>query len=112
MRPILFAALMAAGPALAGPCTAHDKWTGPDKVKHVGAGAAVASAVVLATGSRQDAIFAAIAIGVIKEMADRKSAAHTCSLQDLAATVTGGVAGAYGTSWVVGPNYIGFIKRF
>ena len=112
MRPIIFAALMAAGSAIAAPCTTRDAWTGPDKTRHFAGGAVISSAAYLATGSKTDAILASVAIAALKETADRVSKTHTCSLQDFAITVAGGVAGAYGTSWVVGPRYIGFIKRF
>lgn len=103
---------MAAGSAVAAPCTSRDAWTGPDKTKHFAGGAVIASATYLATGSKAEAILMSIGIAALKETADRVSKTHVCSLQDFAITVAGGVAGAYGTSWVVGPRYIGFIKRF
>ena len=112
MRSIVLALVLASGSALAAPCTTNDAWTGPDKAKHFGGGAAIASAVVLATGSKTQAIVTAAVIAGLKEAADRRRANHACSFQDFAVTVAGGVAGAYGTSWVVGPNYIGFTKRF
>lgn len=110
MRSLILLAICSS--AAAGPCTTHDAWTGPDKNKHFAGGAAIASAVVLATGSKAQAVIATTIVAGLKEVADRRSQRHTCSFQDFAVTVSGGVAGAYGTSWIVGPNYIGFTKRF
>lgn len=112
MRILTLAALIAAGPALAGPCITHDAWTGSDKNKHLIGGAAIGAAVVAATGSKTDAVIATIAIAALKEASDRRSPRHTCSLQDFSVTVAGGIAGAYGASFILGPNYIGFIKQF
>lgn len=112
MRTLFLALALATSSALAGPCIKNDAWTGPDKTKHFAGGAVISSAAYLATGSKAEAVVASIALAALKETADRGSKTHTCSLQDFAITVAGGVAGAYGTSWVVGPRYIGFIKRF
>lgn len=112
MRVLTLAALIAAGPAVAGSCTSRDAWTGYDKTQHLTGGAAIGAAVVAATGSKTQAIVTTVVIAALKEASDKRSPRHTCSLQDFAVTVAGGVAGAYGTSLILGPNYIGFIKRF
>lgn len=98
--------------AWAGPCTARDAWTGPDKTKHFAVGAAIGSAGVLAFENPHHAFLAGVAVGALKEVVDRRSVNHTCSLQDFAVTSLGAAAGAYGTAWIVGPGFVGYARRF
>lgn len=98
--------------AWAGPCTARDAWTGPDKTKHFAVGAAIGSAGVLVFENPHHAFLAGVAVGALKEAVDRRSANHTCSLQDFAVTSLGAAAGAYGTAWIVSPGFVGYARRF
>ncbi len=99
--------------AWAGPCTARDAWTGRDKALHFGVGAAVGGAGVLAFENPRNAFLAGVAVGALKEVYDSQhSDRHTCSLQDFAVTAAGAYAGAYGAAWIVGPNFIGYARRF
>lgn len=99
------AALLAASVAAeAGPCTSRDAWTGPDKTKHLAAGAAIASATTLATKNPDIGFWTGTAVALGKEVLyDRSSPIHTCSFQDFAVTVAGAAAGAYGTALIVLP---------
>jgi putative lipoprotein len=103
MRPIIAALLLAAAPAFAAPCITRDAWTGPDKTKHFVGGAAIASAVTLATRNPHYGFGAGVAVAIAKEAYDR-TGRGTCSLQDMAVTVAGAAAGAYGTAWVILPQ--------
>lgn len=102
MRPLALL-LLAAAPAFAGPCIKNDAWTGPDKTKHAVGGAAIASAVTLATRNPHAGFAAGVAVALAKEAYDRRGHG-TCSFQDAAVTVAGAAAGAYGTAWIFLPK--------
>lgn len=109
-------AIAASGPAFAGKCITNDAWTGQDKNKHLAVGLAMGSSVTLLTKSPERAVLVATAVAAAKEVADSRSSNHTCSLQDFAVTVAGGVAGAYGTAWLILPKkdgvQVAYAKRF
>lgn len=113
---VITALLVAATAAQAGPCTTHDAWTGPDKTKHFAVGAAIGAGVTLATKRPEYGALAGTLVGLGKEVADRRSPNHTCSLQDFAVTAAGAVAGAYGSAWVFLPSKNGvtvaYARRF
>ena len=94
-------------------CTTADKWTGPDKTKHVLAGAAIGAAGTLVFKDPHKGFLAGAAVGIAKELYDRKHGG-TCSLQDGVMTALGAAAGAYGTAWVIAPRkngvFVGFSK--
>lgn len=85
-------------------CTTSDLWRGPDKTKHALAGAAIGAAVTAATKDPLYGALAATGVGLAKELVDRRSPFHTCSLQDFAVTAAAGWAGAYGTAWLILPR--------
>lgn len=80
-------------PAQAGGCTAKDKWTGPDKIQHLGMGAAGGFLFAAQSGSYRDGLLAGAAVGVGKELLDL-AGGGTCSLQDAVVTAIGGAIGA------------------
>ncbi len=94
-------------------CTTADKWTGPDKNKHVLVGAAIGAAGTLVFKDPLPGFLLGTAVGIAKELHDRKNGG-TCSLQDGVMTALGAAAGAYGTAWIVAPRkdgvFIGFSK--
>lgn len=70
-----------------------DSWTGPDKIKHLAFGVAIA----FAGGLMFDPMIglaAGAGIGVAKEVYDGVSGKGTASLQDMIVTVVGAAAGA------------------
>lgn len=90
---LLFLALLAAAPALAG-CTAKDSWRGPDKIEHFALGAGVGMASTLANdGDFWTGVKWASAVAVGKEALDA-TGLGTCTLQDAVTTIVGGVVGA------------------
>ena len=96
-------------------CTTADRWTGPDKQKHLLAGAALGAAGTLATKDPLKGLAFGAAVGLAKELHDRRGGG-TCSLQDFAVTALGAAAGAYGTAWLIAPRkdgvFIAFSTRF
>lgn len=114
LAPVLLAVVALS--AQAGPCTTHDAWTGPDKTKHFAVGAAIGSGVTLFTKKPEYGFWAGAFVGLGKEVYDRRSAVHTCSLQDFAVTAAGAAAGAYGTAWLIIPQRRGvqfaYVARF
>lgn len=111
-KPAIITALaLAALPSAA--CTTADKWTGPDKNKHILAGAAIGAAGTLVFDSPHKGFLLGAAVGIAKELHDRKGGG-TCSLQDGVMTALGAAAGAYGTAWIVAPRkngvFVGFSK--
>lgn len=96
-------------------CTTSDLWRGPDKTKHMIGGAAIASAVTLATKEPHWGFAAGVAVGAAKEIWDRRGNG-TCSFQDFAVTAAGAAAGAYGTAWLILPRKDGvtvaYVKAF
>lgn len=101
-----------AASASAVPCTSVDKWTGQDKTKHFAVGVAAGSMGTLAFNDPHKAFAFGVALSAAKEVYDRRSPAHTCSFQDFAVTALGAAAGAYGTAWIVTPNFVGYARRF
>ena len=91
-------------------CLTNDKWTGPDKVKHFGAGMAIGSGVTLLSRRPDYGFWAGAAAGVLIETRG------VCSLQDAVVTAVGAGAGAYGTYWLVLPQrgglQVAFASRF
>lgn len=110
-KPAILTLALAALPCAA--CTTADQWTGPDKTKHVLAGAAIGAAGSLVFKDPHKGLLLGAAVGVAKELYDRKHGG-TCSLQDGVMTALGAAAGAYGTAWIVAPRknglFIGFAK--
>lgn len=92
--------MCAVNTAKAAPCTAHDRWTGDDKVAHFGIGMAIATGVTLQTRSELTGFLAGTGVGVLKELADRRGRGH-CSLQDAVVTALGAAAGAKLGGWVI-----------
>ena len=91
MKRLLVLAAMLSAPAFA-----------QDKALHFGAGAAIASAVTLATGSASYGFTAGCAAGVLKEAYDaRHPKTHTVSGKDLAITCLGAGLGAGATRWYI-----------
>lgn len=119
IKTILLASLIAsctAASAFEGKCTTSDLWRGPDKTKHAIAGAAIGAAVTAATEKPLYGAIAATGVGLAKELIDRRYPNHTCSFQDFAVTAAAGVAGAYGTAWLILPRrngvQVAYVARF
>ena len=102
--------------AAAGPCTTHDKWTGPDKAKHFAAGAVIGSATTLVFKDANIGFAVGAGVGLLKELKDRRSPAHSCSAQDFVVTSLGAAVGAYGTGWIIAPQrggaMVGYVGKF
>ncbi len=78
------------------PCKAADDWFAEDKQMHFGGGAVIGLMTTLATKNKWHGIFAATVVGVGKEIYDSKHPqSHTADWKDAAATIAGGVLGAY-----------------
>jgi putative lipoprotein len=107
---VILAAAIVCGSAHA-KCISNDAWTGPDKTKHFAVGVALGSAGVLAFNEPHKAFLVGAGIGLAKELYDRRGGG-TCSAQDFAVTALGAAAGAYGTAWIVTPNFVGYARRF
>ena len=71
-----------------------DEWTGPDKVKHIAAGALIAAPVSMLTDSWRAGAAAGCAVGVLKEINDMRSQGHTPSYKDAVVTCVGAAVGA------------------
>lgn len=93
-------------------CSTTDAWTGPDKVKHVAAGAAIAAAGTLYFKEPFKGFLLGAAAGVALEAASAATGKGVCTVQDAAMTALGAAAGAYGTAWIVLPRFIGYSARF
>lgn len=112
MRTIaIAAALVIATPLTHAKCIGNDAWRGPDKTKHFAVGVAMGSAGVLAFNEPHKAFLFAAGVGLAKEAYDSRGRG-TCSLQDFAVTALGAAAGAYGTAWIVTPNFVGYARHF
>ena len=85
----------AAGAANAGGMDTNDQWTGADKTKHLGVGFAIGGAVTVMTNRPMYGFVAGTVVGVVKELADSRSAGHHSSLQDAIVTSAGAAMGAY-----------------
>lgn len=107
---VILAAAMVA-PAAAAPCIANDAWTGPDKVRHFVAGAAIGSAGTLAFKDPHAGFWLGTAAGLFIEVRDARGAG-TCSFQDFAVTAAGAAAGAYGTAWFIAPRKGGVVLGY
>ena len=81
-------------------CVANDSWRGADKTQHAAVGAAIGWIVTLQTRKVSEGVFWSAVAGVGKELLD-SDGSGTCSLQDAAVTVLGGVVGAYTGGLVV-----------
>ena len=85
-----------------------DNWTGPDKTLHFLGGAAVASAVTMATDEPKYGFLAGAAVGVAKEIYDTQHrSTHTPSFKDFAVTALGAAVGAKGTAIILRRDFIG-----
>jgi hypothetical protein len=118
MKYALIAALLLASAtacAFERKCTTSDLWRGPDKTKHAIGGAAIASAVTLATKNPHYGFAAGVVVAAAKEGWDRRGHG-TCSFQDFAVTAGAAAAGAYGTAWLVLPKkggvQVAYFKTF
>lgn len=107
---IVTAALLIAGTVNAA-CITNDAWTGPDKNRHFVAGAAIGSVTTLVFKEPKYGFIAGTLAGAFIEIRDARGAG-VCSYQDFAVTALGAAAGAYGTAWIVTPNFVGFAKKF
>jgi uncharacterized protein YfiM (DUF2279 family) len=80
---------------LGGAMDAHaDEWTGPDKVKHIAAGALIAAPVSMLTDSWRAGAAAGCAVGIAKELVDTQTPNHTPSYKDAVVTCIGAAIGA------------------
>jgi uncharacterized protein YfiM (DUF2279 family) len=88
--------------ALKASLTVQDSWTGPDKIKHLGAGfvAAVVVTIVAVDPFLGFAAGAAVAAG--KELWDAaNSATNTASVKDFVVTVVGAVGGSVVGNFII-----------
>jgi uncharacterized protein YfiM (DUF2279 family) len=94
--------------------SAHaDEWTGRDKNLHFVGGAAIGSAVTLATDKPIYGIAAGAAVGLAKEIYDSQNRdKHTPSTKDLLVTVLGAAVGSYTTHIIIRKNFVGFQTNF
>lgn len=112
MKLIALALVLAAANTHAGPCTASDKWTGPDKTKHFAVGVALGAGGAVVFGNPKAGLLLGAGVGLAKEAWDRGQSNHTCSLQDFAATAAGAAAGAYGAGWLILPQRRGAVVAY
>ena len=87
-----------------------DKWTGPDKTKHVGLGAAYGSAMTLIT-DRDTAIWTGVALAAAKEWQDGHSPGHTRSFKDFAVSAAAITLSAHNTDLVLRAHNIDLVLR-
>lgn len=92
-------------------CKLNDAWKGPDKTKHVLAGAAVGSSVTLMTERPEYGVLATAVIAAGKEAWDRRGHG-TCSFQDFSVTLGAGIASSYGVKWLVLPVKNGVVVSY
>ena len=83
-------------------CKLNDAWKGPDKTKHVVAGALIGSSVTYMTERPEYGVLATFVAAAGKEANDRRGYG-TCSFQDFAVTMASGIAASYGTKLMVLP---------
>ncbi len=83
-------------------CKLNDAWKGPDKTKHILAGAAVGSSITLLTDKPVYGVLATAVVAAGKEANDRRGYG-TCSFQDFAVTMAAGIAASYGTKLIILP---------
>jgi len=81
-------------PACAAGMTAADSWAGPDKAKHLIAGASIGLTVGALADSWAAGAAAGCVVGALKEVNDMRSPTHTPSYKDAAVTCIGAAAGA------------------
>lgn len=108
MKKIIIAAsLIASASAQA------DEWTGKDKMAHAIAGAAVGSAVTVATSNPHYGCAAALIVGAAKEAYDSQhQKQHTASFKDFAVTALAGCAAAGVTGLVITPRSVTYSVAF
>ena len=86
--------------------TAHAQ-VGTDKYLHAGASAIIASGVTLLAADSPNRLWygigASVAVGVAKELVDRREPGNRFSSKDVLADVLGAVAGAYLTDRMLRP---------
>lgn len=92
-------------------CTMQDAWKGPDKTKHVIAGAGVGAGATLVFKEPEYGVLATVVVAGLKEVYDRRGYG-TCSFQDFAVTVAAGVAASYAVNWVIVPVDSGVIVMY
>lgn len=92
-------------------CKLNDAWKGPDKTKHVAAGALIGSSVTYMTERPEYGVLATFVAAAGKEANDRRGYG-TCSFQDFAVTMASGIAASYGTKLVILPLKDGAIISY
>jgi putative lipoprotein len=88
-----------------------DSWTGRDKPKHLAACAAIAGAAVAVGLTERQAMGAALAVGLAKELHDKRPGGTGFSWRDMAANAAGAYIGAKVGGLVIRPNFIGYTWR-
>jgi hypothetical protein len=83
-------------------CKLKDAWKGPDKTKHILAGALIGGSVTYMTERPEYGVLATLVAAAGKEANDRRGYG-TCSFQDFAVTMAAGIAASYGTKLVILP---------
>lgn len=97
--------------ALSIPAMAHaDDWTGRDKALHFTGGAAISSAMMLATKDERAAVLMGCGVGLAKELVDRNRPNHTASAKDFIVTCAGAYIGTKATSFAM--TSTGVIVKF
>lgn len=89
---------------------ASDDWTGQDKVKHIAAGAAVASAFTVIGGSETVGFWVGVGVGAGKEFLDAGGMGQA-SVKDFAATAFGAYIGAKIGGLVITPNGVSYTMK-
>lgn len=86
-----------------------ESWGGRDKWQHALVGAGTGAVFAKATDDWRYGCAAAAAVGLAKEIYDRKHRdRHTPSFKDFAVTAAAGC----GSSIIVAPNYVGISLKF
>lgn len=80
----------------------NDKWSGPDKTKHLIVGLATGSVSTFVTKDEWKGAAVGCAVGAVKEVYDARSGTkHVASFQDFAVTCLGSALGAGITKFVL-----------
>lgn len=78
-----------------------ESWTGEDKALHFAGSATLATVVTVVSASPQVGFWSAVAVGVTKELIDRRRPGGDASLRDLAADVAGAYLGSQAGRWML-----------
>jgi uncharacterized protein YfiM (DUF2279 family) len=76
-----------------------DSWTSEDKAYHLVGGAVIGAAVTLQTESKMYGFMAGTAVGLLKEISDRRTTGF--SSKDLIVTSIGAALGAQAGGWMI-----------